>query len=111
MPRGRGALISRGEVWDAEVPGVGVHPVVVATRDTAIPLLTNVACALVTSTFHGHVAEVEVGPREGLRRDSAVNCDNIFTLPKAVLTRRRGRLGPAKIQEFDRALTIALGLA
>lgn len=83
---------------------------VIATRGTAIPLLSSVVCVLVTSTFHGHVAEVEVGPEEGLDRSSAANCDNLFTLPKRVLGRQRGQLGPAKLVELDRALMVALGL-
>ncbi len=111
MPGRHRALISRGEVWDAEIPGVGPHPVVIATRDSAIPLLSSVVCVLVTSPFHGHVAEVEVSADEGLDRSSAANCDNLFTLPKRVLTQRRGALGPAKLAELDRALTVALGLA
>ncbi len=73
-------------------------------------MLSALVCALVTSTFHGHVAEVEIGPDEGLDHDSALNCDNLFTLPKAALTRRRGRLSIAKLQQLDRALIIALGL-
>jgi mRNA-degrading endonuclease toxin of MazEF toxin-antitoxin module len=85
--------------------------VVVATRDSAVPLLSSVVCVLVTSSFHGHVAEVELGAEEGLDRASAANCDNLFTLPKRTLTRRRGTLGPAKLAELDRALTVALGLA
>lgn len=104
-------MISRGEVWDADIPGVGRHPVVVITRDSALPLVTSVVCVLITSSVHGHVAEVEVGRKEGLDRASSANCDNIFTLPKAVLTRRRGRLGPGKCVALDRALTVALGLA
>lgn len=68
-------------------------------------------CVLVASSVHGHVAEVEVGPDEGLDRTSSVNCDNIFTLLKQVLTRRRGGLGPSKSVELDRALMVALGLA
>jgi mRNA interferase MazF len=103
--------MSRGEVWDADIPGVGRHPVVIATRDTAIPILSSVVCVLVTSSFHGHVAEVELGPDEGLDRPSAANCDNVFTLPKRVLTRRRGMLGSMRLAELDRALTVALGLA
>ncbi|MEO6120622.1 MAG: type II toxin-antitoxin system PemK/MazF family toxin [Acidimicrobiales bacterium] len=109
MPPRRG-LIARGEVWDARIPGVGTHPVIVATRDSAIPLMTTLVCVLVTSSFHGHVAEVEVGPDEGLAYQCAVNCDNVFTLTKQVLVRRRGRLGPAKAVQFDRALGVALGL-
>lgn len=82
----------------------------VATRDSAIEVISSVVCALVTGTFHGHVAEVPIGREEGLDHDSAVNCDNLFTLPKAVLTRRRGRLGAAEIRRFDQALAVALGL-
>lgn len=110
MSRRRHPLIARGDVWDAAIPGVGIHPVVVATRDSAIDVLSSVVCALVTSSFHGHVAEVAIGRDEGLDHDSAVNCDNLFTLPKAVLTRRRGRLGPARARALDQALAIALGL-
>jgi mRNA-degrading endonuclease toxin of MazEF toxin-antitoxin module len=111
MPGRHRALISRGEIWDADIPGVGRHPVVIAARDSAIPVLRSVVCVLVTSSFHGHVAEVEVGAEEGLDRPSAANCDNLFTLPKTVLTQRRGALGPTKLAELDRALTVALGLA
>lgn len=111
MPRRQRALIGRGDVWDAQVPGVGTHPVVIVTRQSAVPLLSALVCALVTSTFHGHVAEVELGLAEGLDRDCALNCDNLFTLPKEVLVRRRGQLAPDKLTQFDRALVVALGLS
>jgi mRNA interferase MazF len=111
VPRRQRALIARGDIWDAQVPGVGTHPVVIATRQSAIPLLSALVCALVTSTFHGHVAEVNLGPAEGLDHDCALNCDNLFTLPKDVLVHRRGQLGPDKLAQFDRALFVALGLS
>jgi mRNA interferase MazF len=111
VPRQPKALIRRGEVWEAAIPGVGHHPVVIITRDTAIPLLRSLVCVLVTSRFHGHVAEVQLGVDDGLEHESAANCDNIFTLPTAVMTRRLGRLGPARLAEVDTALLIALGLA
>ncbi len=98
-------------MWDAHIPGVGIHPVAIVTRGTAIPVLNSLVCALVTSTFHDHVAEVEIGVDEGLHHPCAINCDNLFTLPKQVLTRRHGRLGPVKLAQLDRALSIALGLA
>jgi len=110
MPRPRRSLIHRGDIWDADIPGVGVHPVIVITRDTAIPVLSSVVCVLVTSTFHEHVAEIAIGPDEGLDPDSAANCDNLFTLPTSVLNRRRGQLGPVKLHQLEVALKIALGL-
>lgn len=97
-------------MWDADIPGAGIHPVVIATRDSAIDVLSSLICALVTTSFHGHVAEVEVGRDEGLAHESAINCDNLFTLPKAVLTRRRGHLGPTRLAQFDQALAIAVGV-
>ena len=110
MPGRARTLIARGEVWEADIPGVGRHPVVVATRDSALPLLGSVVCVLVASRFRGHVAEIELGPDEGLDHRSAANCDNLFTLPRRILVRRRGRLGSAKLQELDGALMVALGL-
>ena len=103
-------MIFRGEIWDAEIPGVDRHPVVTATRNTAIPLLTNVICVLVTSKCRGHVAEVEVGHEEGLSHASAINCDKIFTLPKTMMVKRRGSLGAVALAAFNAALEIALGL-
>lgn len=104
-----GPVIARGDLCVADIPGVGRHPVVVVTRDSAIAVLTSVVCVLITTRVRGHVAEVQVGRDEGLREEGAANCDNVFTLPKAVL-RRVGRLGPAKLHELDGALAVALGL-
>lgn len=89
---------------------MGVHPVVIVTRDTAIPVLSSIVCVLITSTFRGHVAEVALGREEGLGHDSAANCDNLFTLPVHVMVRRRGSLDAGRLAELDAALTIALGL-
>jgi len=52
-------VIARGEVWDADL-GPTVRPVVIATRETAIPVLARLNCVVVTSTVRGHVAEVEL---------------------------------------------------
>lgn len=102
-------MIARGDVCIADIPGVGPHPVVVVTRDTAVSVLSSVVCVLVTTKVRGHVAEVQVGQDEGLEEESAANCDNLFTLPKSTL-HRVGRLGPAKLHELNGALAIALGL-
>lgn len=76
-------MIARGDVCIADIPDVGRHPVVVVTRDTAVPVLTPVVCVLVTTTVRGHVAEVQMGPDEGLRQEGAANCDNLFTMPQS----------------------------
>jgi mRNA interferase MazF len=80
------------------------------TRDWAIPLLSNVTVAMITSNIRGLPTEVPVGRVHGLERDSAVNCDNLVTVHKSTLGRRRGELDPESLDRLRSALLIALDL-
>jgi mRNA interferase MazF len=82
----------------------------VLTRDGAIPVLANVTVAAVTGTIRGLPTEVPLGPEHGLTRESVVNCDNIFTIPKSALGRRRGSVDAASLVRLRRALRIALDI-
>lgn len=73
-------------------------------------MLNQVVVALVTSTIRDLPTEVPVGPEAGLARSSVINCDNLFTVPKAALGRRRGQLEPEQLRALGQALTIALGI-
>jgi mRNA interferase MazF len=99
--------LNRGEVRDADLPS-GRRPVVILTRARAIPLLTNVTVATVTGTVRGLPTEVPVGPEHGLARDSVINCDNLFTMPKRLIGRLRGDLDPVALNRLREALRIAL---
>ena len=83
---------------------------VLLTRDAAIPVLANVTVAAVTGTVRGLPTEVPLGPDQGLARECVVNCDNLFTVPKAVLGRRRGTLDAESFSRLRDALVIALEL-
>jgi len=84
--------------------------VVVLTRDRAIPLLANVTVAAVTGTIRGLPTEVPLGREHGLARECVVNCDNLFTIPKQAVGRRRGELDPESVTGLRIALMIALDL-
>jgi mRNA interferase MazF len=84
--------------------------VVIVTRDRAIPLLANVTVAAVTGTVRALPTEVPVGREHGLARESVVNCDNLFTIPKSSVGRRRGALDPESLRRLRSALLIALDL-
>jgi mRNA interferase MazF len=101
--------VNRGAIYDVELPA-GRHPVVIVTRDTAIPVLSQVVVALITSKIRELPTEVPVGSDHGLLRDSVVNCDNLFTIPKHALGARRGQLDPAALRALRDALLIALEL-
>lgn len=101
--------MNRGDVYDAALPG-GRHPAVIVTRDRAIPLLRNVCVVAVTSRARDLPTEVPLDSLNGLARDCVANCDNLFTIPKRTLERRRGALGPDQVRRLDDALRIALEL-
>ncbi len=104
-------MIHRGDVYDADFPLAGPHPAVVITREEAIPVLSAVAVVLVTSTVRGHPAEIPLGGSHlELHEHSVVNCDDLATLPKRLLSRYRGHLSPEQLAALDDALMIALGL-
>jgi mRNA-degrading endonuclease toxin of MazEF toxin-antitoxin module len=54
--------------------------------------------------------EVPAGREQGLARDCVVNCDNLFTIRKAALGRRREALEPESLARLSSALLIALDL-
>ena len=84
--------------------------VVVARRAAIEGPLVAVICAPVHSQRHGIATEVHVGPREGLKHDSAILCDALQLVPKQELTDFVGELSVVKRKELDRALQIALAL-
>ncbi len=102
-------MIARGDVWDADL-GPVVRPVVVATRETAIPVLSRLTCVVVTSTVRGHVAEVELSRAHGLEEPSVANCDWVINVAKERLVRHRGSLDPFTLRRLGAALVLALGL-
>lgn len=102
-------MIARGDVWDADL-GPVVRPVVVVTRETAIPMLSRLDCVAVTSTVRGHMAEVALSAAHGLKEPSVANCDWVLNVAKDRLVRRRGALDPATIRRVNAALVLALGL-
>lgn len=107
-----GHEISRGEIYWADLGGpAGRRPVVVLTRDAAIPVLSLVVCAPITRTIRSIRSEVLLGPDCGLGEECVVSCDSIATLPKNVLDDRPvGRLDTARLAQLDRALRYSLDI-
>ena len=105
-------MVARSEIYWADLgPPAGRRPVCILTRDAAIGVLVSVTCAPITRTVRGIRSEVEVGPEQGLPEVSAISCDNLLTLPQAVLGPVPvGRLETLKRVELDRALRYALDI-
>ena len=79
-------------MWLLEPPNQKRRPVLVVSRDEAIPVLNNVVVAPVTSTIRSIPTCIPVGPTEGIDHDSVASFDNLAAVPKSVLTLRLGQL-------------------
>ena len=102
----------RGEIWLYRFdPPDKRRPVVVLTRSDVLPLLRTAMVVPITSTIRGLPSEVIVGVEEGLKNDSAINCDHIQTVEQRLLRRYVGSLSESKMVEVCSALAIATGCA
>ena len=103
------ALPARGEVWWCELPEVGRRPVVVLSRDAAIPRLRRALVAPCTTTIRGIPTEVLLEPTEDpIPRTSVVNLDSVESVPLRTLVERVGRLGDERMRHICGALEIAV---
>ena len=95
---------AQGDVWWAETESKR-RPVLVLTRSEAIPVLTRLIVAPVTSSVRGIPTEVLLGPEEGLPRACAASFDNVQPVRRSFLTQRLGRLSVARRGELCAALS------
>src|SRR5215210_7079894 len=99
----------RGELWWCEPPAVGRRPVVILSRDAAIPRLRRALVAPCTTTIRGLPSEVVLEPGDDpIERRSAVNLDSVESVSLAVLVERIGRLADARMREICAALAVAM---
>ena len=105
-------MVARGDVvWADLGPPAGRRPVCVLTRDAALAVLTAITCAPITRTIRGIRSEVEVGVPEGLPERSVISCDNLITIPVALLDAHAvGHLELQARANLDRALRYALDI-
>ena len=72
--------------------------------------VSTVICAPVYSETLGLRSEVELGPEDGLPRESALRCDFLTLMFKKKLTHFVGNLSSDKLKNLNRALQYALQL-
>jgi mRNA interferase MazF len=102
-------LPRRGEVWWSELPEIGRRPVVVLSRDSAIPRLRRALVAPCTTTIRGLASEVVLEPGDDpVPRRSAVNLDSVESVAVAVLVERLGLLSGARMRDVCAALEVAV---
>jgi mRNA interferase MazF len=103
------ALPTRGELWWCELAEAGRRPVVVLSRDAAIPRLKRALVAPCTTTIRGMASEVVIEPPDDpIPTRSAINLDSVESVPVATLVGRLGRLADTRMADVCRALDVAV---
>lgn len=101
-------LPRRGEIWWCELPAIGRRPVVVLSRNVAIPRLGRALVAPCTTTIRGLPSEVVLEPSEDpIPRAGAINLDSVQSVSAGVLVERLGTLSGARMQQVCAALSVA----
>lgn len=102
------AMPRRGEVWWCELPEIARRPVVVLTRDAAIPRLRRALVAPCTTTIRHLPSEVVLNPGDDpVPRRSAVNLDSVESVSVGVLVERLGVLSSERMSDICVALDVA----
>ena len=102
-------LPGRAEVWWCELPEIGRRPVVVLTRDVAIPRLRRALVAPCTTNVRGLPSEVVLDPgSDPVPQHSAVNLDSVESVSVGVLVQRLGRLSDHRMRQICAALEVAV---
>jgi mRNA interferase MazF len=103
------ALPARGEIWWCEVPEVGRRPVVVLSRDAAIPRLRRTLIGPCTTKIRGIPSEVLLEPNgDPIPLRSVVNLDSVESVSVGTLVERVGRLSDERMRQVCSALAIAV---
>jgi mRNA interferase MazF len=96
-------------VWWCELPDIGRRPVVVLSRDVAIPRLRRTLIAPCTTTIRNLLSEVVLEPGvDPVPRPCAINLDSVESVSVAVLVERLGRLSDTRMGEVCSALEVAV---
>jgi mRNA interferase MazF len=102
-------VVTRGGVYYLEHPEWGRRPVLVLTRDAAIPVLKRVTIASISRRIRGIPTEVILDEDDGMPTRCAVSLDNLGDAWKAMLTAHVTTLGPHRMREVCGALARAVG--
>jgi len=102
--------IERGDLWLYRFPTPDKRrPVVVLTRNEAIPFLDLLLVAPITSTVRDIPSEVPLGIQHGLKAPSVANLDHVQVARKAGFERWIGRLDAVMMRRLCAALAVATG--
>jgi mRNA interferase MazF len=114
--------MNRGDVVTVDFslydPADKVRPALVVQNDRDNARMAKTIVAFITGNLQRTAEDTQYVltrthpdfAASGLRRESAVNCSNLYTIRQSDVTRVIGKLSPATMDRIDAALKAALAL-
>lgn len=100
--------MTRGGVYFLEHPEWGRRPVLVLTREAAIPVLKRVTVATISRRIRDIPSEVVLDEQDGMPTRCAVSLDNLGEAWKVLLVERLTTLDEDRMREVCHALNVAV---
>src|SRR6185436_11142256 len=85
------------------------RPVLILTRSSAIPYLTGITVAQITTTIRNRFRSLTYPGDDGVLAECVVNTDNLHTIQKTQLGNLITELSPDRMREVRAAIEFALG--
>jgi mRNA-degrading endonuclease toxin of MazEF toxin-antitoxin module len=106
-----GEAVNRGEVYWVDFGGnAGMRPGVVLTRPAGLRFLTSATFGPMTTTTRNSPSWVNVGIKDGLPEDGAINLDSILTVELRHVKQLICQLSTTRMAQIDQAARFALAL-
>jgi mRNA interferase MazF len=114
--------MNRGDVATVDFsrydPADKVRPVLVVQNDRDNSRMAKTIVAFITSNVQRTAEDTQYliarshpdFPASGLRRDSVINCSNLYTIRQSDVTRVIGAVSSETMGDVDNCLKVALGL-
>jgi len=103
--------VKRGELYRVSHPSAHDLFVIVSRQVLIDSRFSTVICAPIYTAYDGLATQVPIGTDEGLKHESSIHCDELVSLPKAMLTNFIGALPPVKLEAVNQALLVALDIS
>lgn len=105
-----GRTLTQGDVrWYSFKGPDKRRPVLILTRNSAIPVFTSLTVAPITTIIRAIPTEVRLSQADGLFKECAVNLDNIQTVQKAKVGDFITHLSSQHIRAVRQGIEFALG--
>ena len=103
--------VSQGDIFYCHFGApIKDRPVLILSRSEINVVRANVVVALVTRTIRNIPLEIPVGTADGLPKEGVVSLGDIHTVPKALLSEKKGEINQEQLRKVADGLKMVFAM-